>query len=304
MRKILNRMFVIALCLLTLTGLRTGKVSGAESTTKTYISLGADLTQEQRSVVLSGLGLTEEDLENCVVTYVTNSMEQEYLGSYLSSDVIGTAALSCAKVIGRKEGYGIHVTTSNINYCTAGMYENALATAGVKNADVYVTGPAEISGTAALIGVMQAYDQMTGTALDAESVDAATNELVATGIIADTIGDSKTAEKLIAVVKDAVVSKGITDPDTLRQIILQAADELGITLSEEEIQTIISLMQKIASLDLSADDLKQQIGDIYSMIQDLNITDEEIQNFWDEFGGYFVSFWNHLCSYLADFFGF
>ena len=60
------------------------------------------------------------------------------------------------------------------------MYQNALATAGVENVDVTVAAPLSISGTAALVGTMEAYENMTGDAIEADNVEAATNELVVT----------------------------------------------------------------------------------------------------------------------------
>ena len=50
------------------------------------------------------------------------------------------------------KGNGIKVSTYNINYCTAGMYKNALATAGISDANIIVAGPFALSGTAALVG--------------------------------------------------------------------------------------------------------------------------------------------------------
>ena len=50
--------------------------------------------------------------------------------------MIGTRALSSVLIEKKDKGNGIKVTTSNITYCTTGMYQNALATAGVTDADV------------------------------------------------------------------------------------------------------------------------------------------------------------------------
>ena len=48
------------------------------------------------------------------------------------------------------------------------MYENALATAGIENADIKVAGPFNISGTAALVGAIKAYENMTGEEVNEE----------------------------------------------------------------------------------------------------------------------------------------
>lgn len=148
-----------------------------------YVALGADLNSEQRATVLNLLGITESDLTHDTVVTVTNAEEHEYLDSYVSSSVIGTRALSSCKVLEEGKGHGITVEIHNITYVTPAMYENALATAGMKNASVVVAGPVPISGTAALVGAMKAYSQMHGTPISPELIDSATDELVTTGEI-------------------------------------------------------------------------------------------------------------------------
>lgn len=61
---------------------------------KPYVSLGADLSANDRAIVLKLLGVTEDDLKNYTVTTITNADEHKYLDSYLSKSVIGTRALS------------------------------------------------------------------------------------------------------------------------------------------------------------------------------------------------------------------
>lgn len=47
-----------------------------------FVSLGEDLTEEQRAKVLGYLDLTEQDLEDSVVITVSNEDEHRYLDSY------------------------------------------------------------------------------------------------------------------------------------------------------------------------------------------------------------------------------
>ena len=235
-----------------------------------YVSLGADLTQAQRATVLDLLDMTEEDLENADVTIITNQMERETLGSYLPASVIGSRALSCTKVEKTRSG-GIQVTTHNISYCTEGMYQNALITAGVENADVTVVGPTSISGTAGLVGAMKAYENLTGDNLSKDNQDAALNELITTGDLADQLGSSEDAENLMALVKQKVASEDLSNDEEIRQAINDCSQELGITLSDSEIQMILDLMKKISRLNLSADQLQRQASNIYNRLQSLGI---------------------------------
>ena len=249
-----------------------------------YVALGADLNSEQRATVLKLLGITESDLTHDTVVTVTNAEEHEYLDSYVSSSVIGTRALSSCKVLEEGKGHGITVEIHNITYVTPAMYENALATAGMKNASVVVAGPVPISGTAALVGAMKAYAQMHGTPISPELIDSATDELVTTGELADSLGDSEEAAELIAALKQVIAENDLATKEDINRAIDEVAGKLQISLSEEDRQLILDLMEKLSALDLDADNLAEQARGIYSELQqrgfslsDYGITKEEAQ---------------------------
>lgn len=261
-----------------------------------YLALGADLNETERASVLSLLGISESDLGNYQVITVTNADEHEYLDAYLDASVIGTRALSSVVIEKKEEGNGIQVTTSNITYCTTGMYQNALATAGIENADVHVAGPFNISGTAALVGAMEAYSSMTGELLKAENADAATEELVTTSDLGESIGSSEQAEELVGVIKEAIVADGISDPEEIEAVIDDAAQQLNIQLSPEDKQKILSLMEKISSLDLDVDKLKEQAKDLYKKLEslDLNIDQEQVKGFFGKLVDWCKNLWNSI----------
>ena len=133
----------------------SGITAFAAEDDKPILALGANLSEEQKATVLNLLDVNPAELENYTVIYVTNEQEHQYLDQYLSASVIGTKALSSVLIRPREEGAGLNVTTYNISYCTIDMYRNALITAGLKDADVYVAGPTNLSGTAALIGAVK-----------------------------------------------------------------------------------------------------------------------------------------------------
>ena len=112
---------------------------------------------------------------------------------------------------------------------------------------------------------MKAYSKIYGKVIDPQYIDGATDELVTTGSIAEALGDPEKAAQLIAAVKEII----------------------GIELTEEQKQQIISLMQKIAALDIDAATLTEQAKGIYEDLKssglDLSqygITDEEVNGFW------------------------
>lgn len=264
-----------------------------------YIALGADLKTEEKATVLKLLGVTEKDLEKYTVAEITNEDEHKYLDQYLDSSVIGTRALSSVLVVGKESGYGIKVSTQNISYCTVGMYQNALATAGIADADIKVAGPFKISGTAALVGAIQAYENMTGEKVDKDKMDTATNELVITGQVAESIGDKEKAEQLLGAVKEQVVEAGSITDNQVEEIVNEASKELDINLSDQDRQKIVSLMGKIDDLDLNLDDLKSQAKDVYDKLNsldlNLDVNKEEVQ-------GFFAKLWNGIVNFFENLF--
>lgn len=267
------------------------------SSNKPYISLGADLNSTEMETVLQLLGVSEEELSNYTVVKITNSMEHEYLDSYMSSSLIGSRALSSVLVRGEKEGYGIKVTTKNISYCTVGMYQNALATAGITNADITVVGPFKISGTAGLVGVIKAYENMTGEQVDEEKVEAATNELVVTSDIAENIGDSEKAEELVGFIKNEVASNDYTEEE-MSALVDEAASEMQVSLSDEDKQNILDLMDKVKGLDIDVTQLQEQVEGLYSKLQGMdlhiNLDSEETKSFLSNLWDKIVEFFNDL----------
>lgn len=244
-----------------------------------YLALGADLKDTEKKKVLELLDVDQDDLKEYKTVTITNAEEHDYLDDYLSNSVIGSRALSSVLIEKEDKGEGIHVTTKNITYCTEGMYENALITAGITDADVTVAGPFNITGTAALVGVMKAYEEMTGTELSVESKDAATNELVVTGELAEKIGDSEKTEQFIAYLKEKVASGEVKSEDDMEEIVDEGCKVFEIQLTEEQEQKIFELLKKLDDLNLSTDELKEQVSGIYDKLSEMGVTS---QSFFDK----------------------
>lgn len=235
-----------------------------------YISFGADLRADEKAKVLELFGLTEADLEKCNVNTVTNAEEHQYLDAYITNDHIGSRALSSVAVMKAKKGSGITVTTKNINYCITSMYENALATAGVKDANVVVVGPFDMSGTAALIGAVKAYSGMTGEAVDTDVIDGAINEMVVTGEIGDETGKTDEIAGMVAYLKDQVGGKNLSDSE-LADAIDQASEKFNVSLTQDQIDQLKELLKKLQGLDLNWNNIRDQAENLYGKLKDMGL---------------------------------
>lgn len=265
------------------------------------ISLGADLSEDQKAEVLRLLDIT--DLDDSEVIYVTNEEEHEYLDAYVSYDKIGDTALSSSKIILKDDGYGINVTTYNINYCTVGMYQSALATAGVKNADVYVAGPAKISGTAALVGIMKAYNTASDGSLNEENVEAATQELAVTSELGEAIDDPEKAEQIVAKLKEELDNVENMDDAAIDEKIKEVASELDVSLSDSEISSIRELLRKLGSLDIDWNSLLGQLKGLYEKYTSSNSGSADVNNILNNIGNFVGGIINKLSEIFKGLFG-
>lgn len=240
----------------------------AADTKDTVVALGADLSAEQRATVLNLMGMTEETLADCTVLTITNAMEHEYLDPYLDASVIGSKSLSSVKITKASPSSGILVTTQNINYCTTGMYRNALMTAGMEDTEVLVVAPTPISGTAGLIGALKAYEVMANMEVPDAALDTALDELITTGELAESIQgevNSDDVEALIEWLKNKIASGELDtgNESSVRKIIEEGEKNFGISLTEKEKQQIMDLLKKLDSLGLNADYLIGQAQKLY-----------------------------------------
>lgn len=249
-----------------------------EEDDKPYLALGENLSAEQQATVLKLMGIDPANLGDYNVVYITNKEEHQYLDAYLPAEKIGTRALSSVVIVKREKGSGINISTKNINYCTIGMYKNALATAGLKDADIIVAGPSPISGTAALIGAMKAYAEMTGEPVDEKSLDAAMNEIVVTGELADIIAgaDDGEVEEFIAYVKQKVLEGGLKDEGSIRKCIEDALEKYEFSMTDDEKNELTDVLLKISKLDIDVDSLLDQVKSIYDQVKN----SEDAQGFF------------------------
>lgn len=271
---------------------------------KPLIALGADLTAEQRSQVLGIMGVSEADLAGYNVIYITNDMEHQYLDNYVDAAVIGSKSLSSVMITPKESGHGVLVTTQNITYCTTGMYRNALLTAGVEDADIFVVGPSQISGTAALIGAVKGYELLSGEDISDDTLDIALNEMITTGEITDALenADSEEVEALIAFVKAKLAAGDLETEADIRAAIEEGEDQFGVTLDESEIQQIIDVMNKIKGLGLDPSVLVNQAADLYEQfgadflehIDGASIAKSGISGFFSKIGNGIKDFFANL----------
>jgi len=258
-------------------------------TNQIVVSLGKDLTSEQRKQMLDQFGVDE----SVKIIEVTNEEEREYLGEYIDEKLIGTRAISSVYVEKLPEGEGISVESNNITWVTNDMYRNALVTAGIKDAKIKVSSPFQVSGTAALTGIIKAFEDITGEEITEIEKKIASEEIAKTATLGNEIGQEK-AEELISSIKIYIINNDIKSKGSIKKVTEEIAEDLGIELTKDQIDEIVSLMKGISKLNLDIDQIKDQLKDISGKIDKIAEQNIEIRSFLQRILDTIINFFNQL----------
>lgn len=253
------------------------------------VTLGEDLSISQKDKVLEDMGVDEKKTD---IVYVSNSEEHKYLDSYIPKAQIGSKSISSAKITLGEKNTGLVVESNNIDYITDDMYLNALSTAGITDAKVYVTSPFEVSGTGALTGIIKAYEVSSGKVIKEENKEAANEEMVTTAKLASdqNIGQDKAVE-FMKNVKEEIAKENPKTESDIRALIQRVADDMGITLTDSQLDQLVDLFNKIKDLNIDWGKVNKTFESAKEKWNNF-ANSEEGKNILDSFISFMNSIWN------------
>lgn len=235
----------------------TGIPMVAQADSSKVVTLGANLSEEQKTSMYDYFGTSADKVETIEVT---NADERKYMEGIASEAQIGTRTYSCSYVEPTTSG-GIQVKVANLTFVTSSMIASTLTTSGVENCNVVAASPIEVSGTGALTGIMMAYETASGETLNEDQKATATEELITTGELADAVGQQE-ATDLMNEVKGEVIEEGLTDPSEIQDAVNDAAEKYNITLTQEQMDKITALMESISQYDYDVKAFKETLDNL------------------------------------------
>lgn len=303
-------------------------VRADDAWTQPVATLGSSLTTDQKNGTLSTLQ-NAAGVSNATQLTVNGATLVKYLNPSGSSFTESSGVWSSALVQKTNNG-GINVTivpyngTNNITTITADQYRNAALTAGVSNANLYITSAVKIDGSGALAGVYAAFAQ-NGENLNNQQINAAQQEVNTLSSItqANKGKDGYTDKQLnnaVAGAKQQMASQSNNGQQTLSQNqIGNIADSqlkqnnLTTIINNNQRQLIINLLvnvQKAGSLKNT--DFKAQAGKLADSIQNsakglfdkLNssLNTQENRNFLQKIWDGIVSFFSGIVQWVRSMF--
>ena len=241
--KLLRRFLALALTAIMMIG-SMGTALPVMADGALVLTLGADLTEEQKKGILDFFNVKESD---AMVITVTNADERKLLEGQYTEAQIGTKTFSCALVNPTVSG-GIQVKTANLNVVTSGRIASILSTSGITDCEVLTAAPFMVSGTGALTGVMMGYEQALGVTLDPEKQQMAIEESTTVSQIGETMGQNE-ATLVVNDIKIRIVRDQVKEEEEIRNAVNTTVDQVEEQLAQLAQTTGNAAPEKLGSED-------------------------------------------------------
>lgn len=321
MKKLL---FILGALALSVVGFAGHQVQ-ADDTWQPVATLGTSLTADQKSGTLSTLEQAA-NLSSVSQLTVNGDTLVKYLNPSGSTFTSSSGVWSSALVQKTTSG-GINVTivpyqgTNNITTITSDQYRNAAITAGVTNANLFITSAVKIDGSGALAGVYAAFAQ-NGQSLNASQINAAQSEVNTLSDITDANKgkdgySDKQLNNAVAGMKKDMATQSNSGEQTLSQNTIGnivdsqlKANNLTNIINNNQRTQIINLMVKIQNSGaLKSSDFKAQASKLASSIQASaknlfgklkGLNTEENRNFLQKIGDAIMNFFKGIIAWIQS----
>lgn len=269
----------------------------------TVVSLGANLTYQEKEQMLKYFDISSTNAGNVKIIETTNEDIVTALG-YPSNTVIppSSQSISSCKVTLLPKGSGITVSTNNLTQVTGNMLASALETCGITNASIVADAPYAVTGQAALAGVIQSYQDMTGKKVSEQNKKVANEEIDTTTALGNQIG-TENAEKIVNESKAQVIKEAPNSKTQINNIVNNVANTYNIKLTPQQEQEVSNLMQKVNGLHLNWNNVKNTMNEINNNIQagkkdfDSAVAQLEKTGFFGKIEDFFGGLWRDICTF-------
>lgn len=279
------------------------------------VTLGTSLTNSQKDGTLKTLTAPLNGGNYQTIT-VTGSDLVRYLNPSGDNFTTSSGVWSSAMIQKTSSGSGINVKIlnyngkNNITTITANQYKNAALTAGITDANIYVTSAIPIDGSGALAGVYAAYAK-NGNALNQKQVNAAQDEMnTLSGITQDNKNKKGYSDaqlnNAVAGAKSEMAKQGQNISDSqIRDIVNNQINinHLGNTINNNQKNQIINLLIEIRdSGALKSSDFKGQASKLSSQIEN------SAKNIFNKFNtpenrSWLQQLWDSIVNFFSHIFG-
>lgn len=277
------------------------------------VTVGKSLSSEQRKETIAIL-TQEISGQNYTTLTVTGNDLVKYLNPSGDNFTTTSGVWSSALIVKTDSEPGIRVKIlpyngqTTITTITADQYKNAALTAGIENADIYITSPVAIDGSGALAGIYAAYADK-GKKLNQDQINAAQDEINTLSSInqnnrnKSNFSDAKLNRAIVGAKKDMAQKGGTLSDDQIRDIINNQIkiNHLGNTINNNQINEIVKLLEEVQGSGSLKN--KSFVGNAQALSHDFqNIKNKILKNQNNSNVSHNNNFLNDLWNQIVGFF--
>lgn len=130
-------------------------------------------------------------------------------------------------------------------------------------------------------GMIACTSPMVVMAEDSSSVVSQAEEILKNNEIESLASDPDKVSDIIVYVKNLFDSNQITD-DEISQGIDEAADYYGVSLSDDDKNSLVNIISRFRGIDVSDEQIKKYVNDAYSTLQDMGVTKSDVKNIFQK----------------------
>lgn len=219
---------------------------------------------------------TDKNISDATTKVITaaevNQVSQNVTGLVYPSSKI----FSCAMVdLSYNDGIKVIVDKSKVTVVTPQMYANALQSSGIDRGYVVVSSPVPASGEAALTGVLKSYEIAVGTPIPEEAKQASTEELyLETQLVNQTGQSGDDIAQLFSDVKNQTQNQNLQDPDQIKVIVVNVANQMNINLSDNQTQQIADSVANSQKVRGNLTNFQNQLQNISQQVSNPGFLDQ------------------------------
>ena len=212
---------------------------------------GTDTTPTERQELIQLFNLDASSRGDLITSEeIATALQGTGLPAAPTEKSISSALLTCLNA-----GDGLTVRTQNITRIPAGVYANALVTAGVGDGSVLIAAPSTnpATGEAALAGVLKAVPQcQAGTEPDAGRVRLAYEQIARTVALAGPTGDLNRASATLLRAAQPVLLGQARDDTAIGAALDSAAGAEGVQVPPAQRADLVGFLRRLGGLDYGA----------------------------------------------------
>ena len=95
------------------------------------------------------------------------------------------------------------------------------------------------------------------------------------------------------------------EEEYIKKAIESSAKELGIEVPEDEVDKLVTMMQKVSKVDVNVDALKKQAGEIYNKLKDagIDLSNVDTKGLAQKIGDFFANIFEAIVRFFSGLFG-